>query len=61
MALNGPGAPTLGQPGVDGIPVVTQISAEAAQFGRTSFVHLGDPLIQLAATTFANQPQELLR
>ena len=61
IALYGSGAPALGQARVDGIPVATQVAAEAAQFGRTSLLHIGDPLIQLATAAFTYQTQEMLR
>src|SRR5712692_6003642 len=59
IALYGSGAPAFGQSRMDGIPVATQVAAEAAQFGRTSLVHIGDPLIQLATAAFTYQTQEM--
>src|SRR3989442_5306714 len=53
--------PALGQPGVDGGPIVLQVAAEAAQFRRTGAVHIGHPVIQLATAPFTNKTQEVLR
>src|SRR5713226_2496786 len=61
IALYGSGAPALGQPSVDGIPVATQVATEAAQFGRTCVVYIGDPFIQFATAAFTNETQEVLR
>jgi hypothetical protein len=45
---------------VDGIPVATQIAAEAPQFRWTPSLYGSNPLLELVAAPFTNETEELL-